>query len=98
MTPDILNGIFELCGGFIILLSIVKLHREKMVRGVSWAHVAFFAAWGFWNLFYYPSLDQWFSFAGGVTIVITNTIWTCQLVYWTRVEARRDYVGASRWS
>src|SRR6185436_15953847 len=24
---------------------------------------------GFWNLFYYPHLDQWLSFAGGVLIV-----------------------------
>lgn len=99
MSPDIMNGVFELCGGFVILLSIFKLHRDKIVRGVSWLQVCFFAAWGAWNLFYYPSLDQWFSFAGGVLVFTTNAIWAGQLIYWHRFEKHRlNYMGAERWS
>ncbi len=37
--PDAVNGAFELLGGFAIILSIFKLHQDKKVRGVSWAHV-----------------------------------------------------------
>lgn len=85
---DALNGTFELLGGFAIILSIVKLHRDKMVRGVSWLHTSFFALWGFWNLYYYPSLDQWLSFSGGIFITTTNTIWVLMLIYYTRLERR----------
>lgn len=84
--PDIINGLFESVGGLFILLSVLNLHRAKVVRGVSGIHVGFFSAWGYWNLFYYPHLDQWFSFAGGLGIVIINTVWLGQVWYYLRKE------------
>lgn len=90
MGPDFFNGAFELCGATFILLSIRKLYHEKVVRGVSWVHVAFFNAWGFWNLFYYPHLNQWLSFYGGVAIVAANTFWLAQLLYYSRQEQLRS--------
>lgn len=89
MLNDTVNGIFESCGAFFILQSVIKLHRDKVVRGVSWIHSSFFAAWGYWNLYYYPSLDQWFSFWGGIGIVTTNTIWLMQIVYYEHKEQQR---------
>ena len=88
-VPDLINGTFESCGAFFILLSVIKLHREKVVRGVSWLHTSFFAVWGYWNLYYYPSLDQWFSFWGGMGITLTNSIWVGQLLYYTYQENKR---------
>jgi hypothetical protein len=82
--PDLINGGFELLGGVFIALSIRKVLRDRAVAGISWLHVGFFTAWGFWNLFYYPHLDQWFSFAGGVLIVITNTVYLALLLYYSR--------------
>jgi len=84
MIPDIINGLYELLGAPFILLSVWNLHKQKSVRGVSWMHVAFFSTWGYWNLFYYPYLGQWYSFIGGVAIVITNTLWLCQIFYYLR--------------
>lgn len=86
---DIVNGLFETAGGFFILLSILKLHREKIVRGVSWIHVGFFSSWGYWNLYFYPSLDQWFSFWGGVLLVASNTYWLGQMVFYIARENAR---------
>jgi hypothetical protein len=84
--PDLFNGMLEAGGGFFIWLSIIKLGREKVVRGVSWMHVAFFSTWGIWNLFYYPHLGQWLSFFGGALLVIFNVIWLCQIMYYNRVN------------
>ena len=45
------------------------------MRGVSaWAFV-FMATWGVWNMYYYPHLGQWASFAGGVVINSANVTW-----------------------
>lgn len=85
---DLINGSFEVLGAFFILPSIVKLHRDKAVRGVSWLHVSFFWAWGLWNLLYYPSLGQWWSFYGGVGVIAANTIWLGQLLYYSRRQER----------
>ena len=75
ITPDLFNGLFELFGGFLYILNIRILLREKVVHGISLVPTAFFTSWGFWNLFYYSNLDQWFSFAGGILLVLTNGFW-----------------------
>lgn len=85
-VPDFINGCFELFGGYFISLSVRKLHHDKVVKGVSWKAVAFFGSWGYWNTYYYPHLDQWMSFVGGLGIVSVNTIWFAQMVYYLTKE------------
>ena len=86
MWQDWLNGTFELLGGLFILLSCIKLYRDKKVRGVSFVHVAYFTAWGYWNIHYYPHLGQWLSFAGSLTVTLINTVWLIMLIYYTQKE------------
>ncbi len=83
---DLVNGSFEIFGGFFILLSCIKLFREKKVRGVSWVHVSYFTLWGFWNLAYYPYLEQWTSFAGTILVVLMNCFWLGLMIYYIRKE------------
>lgn len=81
--PDLINGTFETSGGGFIFLSVLKLYRDKKVMGVHWGHVAFFTSWGFWNLYFYPHLHQWLSFAGGALLVAVNATWLCQIAYYS---------------
>lgn len=85
---DLVNGIYEFMGAPFIFMSILKLFKDKKVRGVSWIHVLFFSSWGYWNLYYYPHLNQWCSFAGGVCLVIANTIWLFQIFYYLAKEKK----------
>ena len=86
LWPDAINGLFELSGGLFLLRNVIQLYHDKVVRGVHWQPTMFFAAWGIWNLFYYPHLDQWLSFAGGLFIVVVNTIWLVQMIYYLSKE------------
>lgn len=88
MSPDLINGLFELFGGVFILNHCRALYRDKKLKGVSIISTIFFAAWGFWNLFYYPHLDQWISFAGGLLIVSANTLWIGMMLYYARKERK----------
>jgi len=88
MTPDLINALFEACGAVLVLLSIHRLHRDKLVRGVHWAPVLFFTAWGVWNLFYYPHLRQLLSFRAGICLALVNAIWLAQLLYYLKAEQR----------
>lgn len=73
--PDLVNGTFELVGGFVLWANVQQIRKDKMVRGaLSWVTL-FFTLWGYWNLFYYPHLNQWLSFIGGLNIVAANTTW-----------------------
>ena len=82
---DLVNGLFELCGAFLLWLNVKKLHADKKVMGVYWPVTAFFATWGVWNLHYYPSLDQWFSFAAGIVLVGANIVWV-----WLAIRYRKN--------
>jgi len=88
MIPDLINGAFELSGSLFISLSILKLYRDKRVRGVHYLCVGFFMFWGLWNLYYYPHLDQWLSFIGGLFVVATNALWLGQIIYYLSKERR----------
>lgn len=74
MNLDMINGGFELAAGLLTLLTTRALLRDKKVRGVSPIPLVLFTAWGFFNLAYYPSLDQWFSFLGSCVIVAVNVV------------------------
>jgi len=78
--PDKINGLYEAVGGFFILLHCWRLYKDKKVKGVSIVAVIFFTSWGVWNLWYYPHLNQWMSFVGGLFIVVSNSLWIWLLI------------------
>jgi uncharacterized membrane protein YfcA len=81
---DLINAIFELGGGLLITLNCIQLRKDKQVKGVSIPVVAFFSVWGFWNIYYYPSLGQTLSFIGGIIIALANTTWVIMAIYYAR--------------
>lgn len=90
---DAANGSFELLAGVFILLHCRRLYKDKVVRGTSWIATAFFFMWGLWNLYYYPHLNQWLSFVGGLGIVVANSLWLGMMLYYIRRErltSRKD--------
>ena len=82
MSADLINGLFEAVGGVLILNHCRALYRDKALAGVSVFSTAVFTSWGFWNLYYYPSRGQWWSFAGGGALVIANALWLGMMLYY----------------
>lgn len=80
---DLGNALFELAGGFFVAASIRKLYRDKRVAGISWAHVGFFTAWSWWNIYFYAKALQWLSLYGAYGLLVTNTAYLVLLVYYT---------------
>lgn len=81
---DAVNGAFELGGALFTWRNALQLWRDRVVKGVYWPMFAFFAAFGIWNLAFYPYLGQWFSFAGGVLLVAGNLCWVALAVAFAR--------------
>ena len=82
--PDLINGLFELSGAYFLGLNVIQMYKDKVLKGYNWKATVFFTSWGMWNLFYYPHLGQWLSFAGGCAIVTVNTVWLGQIAYYAR--------------
>jgi hypothetical protein len=81
---DAVNGLFEIGGACLTALSVQQLLRDRQVRGVHPAPTVFFTSWGLWNCIYYPALDQWVSFCGGVALVCVNAVWLSLLIKFRR--------------
>lgn len=73
--PDLGNGLFETVGAFMAWRNFVQLRRDKAIKGVYWPIYWFYTGWGFWNLFFYTALDQWFSLAAGAVLAAGNAAW-----------------------
>src|SRR5262245_18048164 len=87
---DIVNGCFEAIGGLAVFANVRRIVRDKGVQGIDLRATALFTSWGMWNLVYYPSLNQWVSFAGGVVIVVGNAIWLSLALYYARTKEGRN--------
>lgn len=84
MNLDLINAVFELGGAFAAFGNVYTTYKDKRVAGVSAISTAWFSSWAFWNIYYYPSLNQTLSgFAAGV-IGLFNAIWLFQIWYYGR--------------
>ena len=81
---DLANAIKEVIAGLFCWNNVRLLIRDREVKGISILTIAFFSLWGYWNLYYYPWLDQILSFIGGIVVVSANTTWVILAVYYTR--------------
>lgn len=83
MRNDLINGFFECFAGLFLIFNVMRVYKDKRLQGVSMISMAFFLSWGFWNLYYYPSLGQWASFWGGILVVAVNSVWVGMALYYT---------------
>lgn len=90
MSPDLVNGFFELVGAVCVWTGVYKYTKDREVKGMYWPTTIFFTSWGGWNLFYYTSLDQSFSFYAGCLLFSGNATWLSLVIndIW-----RKKYVG-----
>jgi len=84
IIQDLINSLFELSAGFFLWNNVRVLYRDKKVRGISILSIGVFTIWGYWNLYYYPFLDQWLSFLGGMLVVFANTVWVYLAIHYAR--------------
>lgn len=82
MLADLSNGLFEFTASLMVLNNCRVLFKDKQRQGISKFSCLFFLSWGFWNTFYYPHLNQWWSFAGGLFVVSANILWIVMMYYY----------------
>lgn len=83
---DMINACFEFSACIFMTLNIKRLYRDKVVRGVDWRAMTFFAVWGVWNLIYYPALNQPLSFYAGILICAANVVYLVMMLYYIQKE------------
>ena len=89
MNNDMANSVFEFLGAVFQIKNTMQIYKDKEVKGVYWPAWIFFTAWGYFNIYYYPSLDQWWSFSAGILIAIANTVWVSMAYYYAVLKPLR---------
>lgn len=86
MTPDIINASFETLGALLTFMNFQRVRADKGYNGIYPPALVLFTSWGFWNLYYYSSLIQWYSVAATVLMVTANCMWLGSLIYYGRKD------------
>jgi len=74
MSYDFINAVFECSGGIFVALNAWDIWKKKAVAGQTLTALAFFTAWGLWNLVFYPAVGQWWSTLGAWGIMLMNAV------------------------
>jgi len=96
MSPDAVNGLFELGGAVAIAMHIRAIVKSRQAHGVSLVATSFFFLWGLWNLYYYPHLEQWMSFTAGVAIASLNCVWVALIIHYRRIASHAKHPQGSQ--
>jgi hypothetical protein len=88
MTPDAANAVFELGGAVLLSLNIRRILHDKSTTGVSVWPTVWWTAWGIWNLYYYHTLGQQWSWWAGVWVAVANLTWVMLVIWYRRGYAR----------
>ena len=84
MIIDQINGMFEFVGSGFIWYNVYTLYKDQEIKGVYWPAIIFFILWSIWNLIYYPNLDQYWSFAGSISLIIADIAWLSLAILYSR--------------
>ena len=81
MSPDIFNALLEFLGGVFTFQNALRVCRDRGYAGITWTAVAFFATWSAWNTWYYPSLDQTWSWVAAIFMLTANLCWIAVMAW-----------------
>ena len=90
MTKDLINGILEMGGALITLLSVRQILRDRAMAGFHWGPTIFFTGWGVWNLYFYPSISMPLSTAGSAALVLVNAFYLHLMLRFWRGNQRKS--------
>lgn len=85
MIPDLVNAAFNVAATGFTLNNVRVILKDRMLAGFSVLTNFFFFGWTIWNLFFYSHLHQWYSFGGGVLLLLAD-IWYIGLILYYRKE------------
>jgi hypothetical protein len=84
LRGDQVNAVFEVAGAVATWSNVRRLISDRVAHGIDWRSFIFYSAWGAWNLYYYPSLDQPWSFVAGIALASGNVTWVLLYLYFRR--------------
>ncbi len=71
---DTVNATFQGVAALLVWHHVWMLRKDKAVAGISIPATCMMLLWSFWNMYYYPSLGQWWSFSTSIIMLGANAV------------------------
>jgi len=86
MTHDVfdyVNAAFEGAAALFALGTVIKTYIDKDIKGMWVPAAIFFTIRGYYDTYYYWHLGQSTSIRSECFLDLVNTIWVCQILWYT---------------
>lgn len=90
ISPDVINAIFELAGALLTWMNVRQVWKDKGYAGLYMPAIVLFTSWGFWNLYFYAHLAQWWSVLATVIMVSANSAWLGLMIKFGKVKSNES--------
>ncbi len=85
MNHDAIYASFTTVAALLVWAHIVKLARDKQVKGVHWAPVLFTWTWCCYGLVFYVAMELWWCSLANLVMFVSYTVWFTMIArYWRR--------------
>lgn len=84
---DLINSIFFFASSFFVWLNVLKLTKDKAIKGVKLSPGFFFSISTIWGMYYYYQISQMWSFLGMTLLAGANTCWIALAVYYEKIRS-----------
>lgn len=72
---DLINSLFQAGAIFFLCLNIRQIVIHSELKGVSIFMIVYFTVWGYWGIFMFYTLHQFWSMVTNIGIATAYTIW-----------------------
>jgi hypothetical protein len=89
---DMINGLFPFFGSIFVIMNIMKMRKDKELKGSHWFVPLFFYCGQLWGIYFMYTLHQWWSLSGSITMMTFNFIWYGTMLYYKFKEPKNDNI------
>ena len=79
---DMVNSFFPFVGSIFVILNIIKMHKDKELKGSHWFSPLFFYCGQIWGAYFMYTLHKWWSLAGAIVLTFFNFVWYFTMLYY----------------
>ena len=72
---DFITSLFQAGAVLFLLLNVRQLWRDKELKGISLWMILYFTLWGYWGIYMFWDLKQYWSMLTNIGIAGAYTVW-----------------------
>ena len=87
---DQINSGFVAIAALFYVMNLLKLIKDKEVKGISKISIAFFSIWNVWTLFFFIAVSEyWWTIGAYVMVSILNIVYITLMIKYGRENAKK---------